>query len=77
MPHGLRNWAFNDVVNFLKERGFSYSHTRGSHHFYFRPDNPKFPAVCVPFHGRRAIKPWDMRNIVRQSGIPLKAWLEN
>ncbi|KKU66912.1 MAG: hypothetical protein UX89_C0018G0010 [Parcubacteria group bacterium GW2011_GWA2_47_16] len=76
MPRGLRNWTFKDVVNFLKNRGFVYSYTHGSHHFYFRPDKSKLSPVCVAFHGRRAIKIWDMKSIVEQSGIPLKDWVE-
>lgn len=75
MPRGLRNWTFKDVVSFLKDHGFVFSYTNGSHHFYFRPGIPNRSPVCVAFHGRRTIKLWDMKSIVEQSGIDQKEWI--
>jgi len=34
MPRGLNNWTFKKVVDVLKEHGFQYSHTHGSHFYY-------------------------------------------
>jgi len=70
------NWTFNDVIKFLKKHNFSYSHTRGSHHFYVGKHNKKPRIACVPFHGSKALKPRVLKGIVKQSGIPLKIWLE-
>ena len=75
MPRGLRNWTFTDVVRFLKDRGFVFSYTNGSHHFYVKPGMPSRSPVCVAFHGRRVINVWDMQSIVEQSGISKKDWI--
>ena len=34
MPRGLNNWSAEDVVRFLRARGFIFNHAKGSHYFY-------------------------------------------
>ncbi len=75
MPRGLFNWTFNDVVDFLKEYHFTLNYVTGSHYYYTGHYDKKFRQVCVPFHGKTAIKPRTMKGIIAQSGIPQKIWI--
>ncbi len=76
MTHGLFNWTFDDVVNFLKERGFTLHHTNASHYYYVGHYEKILRQVCVPYHGRKAIKPRTVKGIILQSGIPHKEWMK-
>lgn len=77
MPRGLFNWTAEDAIRFLKEYKFSHIHTKGSHMFYFGHHNGQPRQVCVPFHGKRVLKPRTLKGIIQQSGIPQKEWLKN
>jgi len=72
MPKGVFNWTFNNVINFLKNHGFIYAHTKGSHHYYVKQ---KF-IVQVPYHGSKALKPRTLKGIMKQSGMPKEVWLK-
>jgi len=74
MPNGLFNWTFNDVVDFLKEHSFRLNYVNGSHYYYIGHQEKILRQVCVPFHGKTAIKPRTMRGIILQSGISKKEW---
>jgi predicted RNA binding protein YcfA (HicA-like mRNA interferase family) len=74
MAKNIFNWIFSDIV--VRDRGFIYSHARGSHHFYTGNFDNQEGIVCVPFHGSKALKPNTFKAIVVQSGIPLKDWLK-
>ena len=75
MTRGLFNWTFNDVDSFLKEKGFRYNYTNGSHYYYVGHTDGKYRQVCVPFHGTKSIKPRTLNGIIRQSGLDKKEWL--
>jgi len=75
MPRGIFNWTFSDVDNFLKQKKFRLAYTNGSHYYYVGNINNSLKQVCVPFHGKVAIKPRTMSGIIRQSGIDKKDWL--
>ncbi len=75
MSRGLRNWTFKKAVSFLTKHDFVHSHTRGSHFYYMKKDQIDKPAICIAFHGSKAIKLKTMRTIVAQSGIGIKEWL--
>lgn len=75
MSKGVFNWTAEEVVRFLKDRGFSLNHSRGSHLYYVGHANGSFRQVSVPFHGARAIKPRTMKGIILQSGIEKSEWL--
>ncbi len=75
MTRGIFNWTAEDVVRFLKEYGFTQSHSKGSHIFYFGRYGGAPRQACVPFHGNRIIKPRTLRGIICQSGIPKEKWL--
>ena len=76
MGRGLNNWTFNDVVRFLRARGFEFKRSHGSHHYYHFFYNGKNRVVTVAFHSK-SIDIRDMKSIVRQSGIPQEEWLED
>jgi len=75
MPRGFYNWTAEDVIRFLKENGFLHNHTRGSHFYYVGKYGKEFRQVCIPFHGKRALKPRLLKGIIAQSGIPKDRWL--
>ena len=75
MTNRLFNWTFKDVVTFLKDRNFRLNYTNASHYYYVGFYGNVFRQVCVPFHGKTAIKPRTLKGIIEQSGIPQKEWL--
>lgn len=72
MPKGFFNWTFHDAVNFLKNHGFLYAQTKGSHHYYVKQEF----IVQIPYHGSKTLKPRTLSGIIKQSGIPKNIWLE-
>lgn len=66
---------FDDVVNFLKENNFRLNYTNASHYYYIGTYNKELRNVCVPYHGRKIIKPRTLKGIILQSGIPKEKWL--
>lgn len=76
MPKKLFNWTFANVESFLKERGFILNYTNSSHYYYISHYKGKLRNVCVPFHGKKVIKPRTLKGIITQSGISQKEWLE-
>jgi predicted RNA binding protein YcfA (HicA-like mRNA interferase family) len=77
MPRGIYNWSAEDVVRFLKARGFYLNYTKGSHYFYVGHAGGMLRQVCIPFHGSKVIKPRTLKGIIRQSGIPQSEWLRS
>ncbi|MEK7567817.1 MAG: type II toxin-antitoxin system HicA family toxin [Patescibacteria group bacterium] len=76
MPKGLVNWTFNDVVGVLKEHGFQLNYVNSSHYYYTGHYGKILRQVCVPFHGKKTLKPRTLKGIIIQSGIPKERWLE-
>ncbi|MCL5012197.1 MAG: type II toxin-antitoxin system HicA family toxin [Patescibacteria group bacterium] len=74
MPRGIHNWTAEDVVRFLKDRGFIHNHTRGSHMYYVGRYGGSVRQVCVPFHAGRSIDPRVLKSIIRQSGVSQNEW---
>lgn len=72
MTRGLFNWTFADVESFLKKHGFILNYTNASHYYYVSRYDGKLRNVCVPFHGKTALKPRTLKGIIIQSGIPQK-----
>ncbi len=69
------NWNFRDVVSFLKDKGFRYNYTNGSHHYYVGSYLGIVRQVTVQFQGTKSIKPRTLKSIIEQSGIPREEWL--
>ena len=76
MPRGLFNWKFDQVVTVLRKHGFILNHSNGSHFYYVGHHDGILRQVCVPFHGKKELKPRTMRGIILQSGIPKTIWLK-
>ncbi|OGI76879.1 hypothetical protein A3C57_02380 [Candidatus Nomurabacteria bacterium RIFCSPHIGHO2_02_FULL_33_12] len=75
MAKGVFNWTFTEVERFLKEHGFVLNYTNASHFYYIAHYNGEMRNVCVPFHGKKALKPRTLKGIILQSGIPQKEWI--
>ena len=76
MSHGLSNWTFRDVQNFLLEHGFTLHHVRGSHYYFKKYEQNRFYMTHMQYHGAKSIPEGTLRAIIRQSGIPKDQWLE-
>jgi predicted RNA binding protein YcfA (HicA-like mRNA interferase family) len=76
MPRGVFNWTADDVIRFLRDNGFAFSHSQGSHWFYIGSYGGRRREVTVLFHGAKAIKPRTLKGMIRQSGIPKEEWLK-
>ncbi len=74
MSKGVFNWTYGDVVDLLKENGFTLNHIKGSHHFFVGTVGGKMRQVCVPKHGKQAFKPRTLKGMVAQSGLAKSAW---
>jgi len=74
MPNGLFNWTFNDIEKFLKKNNFVYNYSNASHYYYRGFINKEIRKVCVPYHGKKALKPKTVKGIILQSGIDQKKW---
>ena len=61
------------MERFLKAKNFTLHHTNGSHYYYI---GNSMSLVCVPFHGKSAIKPRTMKSIILQSEISAEIWFE-
>ena len=75
MPRGLNNWTAEDVVRFLKVRGFVFKHAKGSHCFYVGNAGGATRQVCIPFHGSKSLNPRTLKGIILQSGIAKSGWV--
>ena len=75
MPNGLHNWTFNDVAKLLKENGFVFNYTNGSHYYYIGSKGGKLRQVTVPFHGNKSINPRTLKSIIVQSGMTKEEWV--
>lgn len=76
MIRKMFNWNFGEVERFLKENGFVLHHTNGSHYYFKGLIKGGMMIVCVPFHGKKSIKPRTLRGIILQSGIAKESWFK-
>jgi len=74
MAHNVFNWTFDEVVDVLKQNGFSLNHIEGSHYFYVGHVGGKMHQVCVPRHGKKSFKPRTFKGMMAQSGLSRKDW---
>ena len=51
----------------LGRKGWTFSHTRGSHHIYSKPGEPFI--IPVPVHGNRDLPTGTQRAIMREAGL--------
>ena len=62
------------MEKFLKQHGFVYDKTEGSHFHYYKETLERKFSVVVPKHGSKSVPIGTMNSIVRQSGIPKDEW---
>ena len=74
MARGLFNWSYNDVVEFLRERGFEFLENRkGSHEAWINRETSA--VVEINFHGgNKEFMPRTLETMIRQSKIYKKEW---
>lgn len=61
------NFSPKNLIRLLKENGFIFSRSKGSHHLYVNPVSGK--RAIVPFHGNKDIPKGTFFAILRQAGI--------
>jgi predicted RNA binding protein YcfA (HicA-like mRNA interferase family) len=57
---------FREVENLIKQDGWYYTYTTGSHYYYKHPNKPG--KVSIPFHGKE-IKNKTLNSILKQAGL--------
>jgi len=57
---------FREIEKVIKEDGWKYSYTSGSHYYYKHPTKPG--KVSIPYHGKD-IKTKTVNSILRQAGL--------
>ncbi len=68
----MKTLTFSQTMKILRDNGFSVEHSSGSH---YTLSNDAGRVVIVPFHGTsRQLKIGTFLSIVRQSGLPKKAF---
>lgn len=74
MARGISNWTYKEVIEFLKENGFSYLESRkGSHEAWLCVKTNAI--VEVNFHGNNHTYPErTLETMIRQSQIDKKTW---
>jgi len=60
-----------EAVQVLEKAGFSFIRQKGSHRLYVKGDT----VVTIPYHSRD-LKKGTLRQIIKQSGLTLKEFLE-
>ena len=58
---------FRDLERILKEDGWEYIYTSGSHYFYKHPTKPG--KISIPFHSNKDINPKTANSILKQAGL--------
>ena len=76
VARGVRNWTYKEVVKILHDNGFESARQNGSHEIFVGIYNGKKHQVTVPHHSQKAILPRTMSSIIRQSGMPKSAWVQ-
>ena len=59
--------TFGEAEKMVKEYGWYYVYTNGSHYFYYHNDKPG--KVCIPFHTGKELNKRVVDSIKRQAGI--------
>jgi len=55
------------LIDFLKDNGFVFKRSKGSHHLYHNPVTNK--TVIVPVHGGKDMKKGTFLAILKQAGL--------
>jgi hypothetical protein len=78
MARRLHNWSYNNVTDFLKEKGFTfYREVGGSHQAWIKRGKDKAPdrIIGINFtHGSYLVG--TMKRMIRESGIDQDVWIK-
>lgn len=74
----LNNWTYRNVIDFLKENGFSFDkELGGSHQAWVKSGNGGKPDRRVEVNFTKGSYPiLTMKTMIRQSGIDVKEWIK-
>ena len=73
MLKGIKNWKYKQVIKFLKDNGFVFSHQlSGSHEKWINKETDCI--VEINKHGSKEFLPRTLETMIRQSGIDKKTW---
>jgi len=73
MPRGIKNWKYKNVIKFLNENGFIFSHQLGGSHEKWINEETSC-IVEINKHGNKEFLPRTLETMIRQSGIGKKEW---
>ena len=75
MPRRLHNWTYEDVIAFLKKKGFSFHDDRkGSHEAWINKETSNI--VDIDYHVGKSFPLRTLETMIRQSGMSKKEWVE-
>ena len=73
MAHGLSNWSYKDVTEFLKEYEFEFfEYRKGSHEAWI--NRATSAVVEINVHGTKSFVIRTLETMIRQSKIDKKVW---
>ncbi|MDD2444268.1 MAG: type II toxin-antitoxin system HicA family toxin, partial [Desulfotomaculaceae bacterium] len=58
---------FREIEALIKEDGWEYLYTSGSHYYYKHPTKPG--KISIPYHPGRDLKTKTVNSILRQAGL--------
>jgi predicted RNA binding protein YcfA (HicA-like mRNA interferase family) len=58
---------FRELEKILKEDGWEYIYTKGSHHYYMHPTKPG--KITIPYHPGKELKIKTVTSILKQAGL--------
>ncbi|NLW07620.1 MAG: type II toxin-antitoxin system HicA family toxin [Clostridia bacterium] len=58
---------FRELEKLLKEAGWKYSYSTGSHYYYIHPTKPG--KITIPYHPGKDLKPKTINSILKQAGL--------
>ena len=77
MARGLNGWSYKDVVAFLRDHEFFFSHPKfGSHEAWVRidPGGKQFVVEVNFLQGGKTYPTLTLLTMIRQSGVDRKEW---
>jgi hypothetical protein len=78
MTRNLRNWNYQNVTNFLRENGFSFSKPlKGSHQEWRKPGENGEPDIIVEVNfSHRSYPVKTLKIFIRHSEIDASEWIK-
>lgn len=58
---------FREIEKLIKEDGWKYSYSTGSHYYYIHPTKPG--KITIPYHPGKDIKTKTVNSILNQAGL--------